>query len=162
MQHTLINLPLFIILLTSSLSCSKPNEPAESEWYVLAKKDGIPWRGEAYAGINYDGSLAISGTTFDSRSFRRDQIAWYTPASIGKHLPLDGFFAIHTDDGDVLKDYFRIIKQAPDSTAITQYDSSTGIITGSFSLRFKHDKDSTWIISFTEGTFRAKLGVGRR
>lgn len=162
MQCTLINLFVFTILLTSLPFCSKPNEPTESEWYVIAKKDGVSWRGEAFAGIDNEGILVINGTIFNAQSLRREKISWWTPITVGVHLPSEGFYATYLDDGDVLGHYFRPLKQSPDSVAIVQYDSATGIISGSFSLRYKHESDSTWIITFTEGTFKAKLGVGRR
>ena len=148
MGHRSIYLLLLGVVLLASCGLFGDEEEAEPEVppsYFAALLNGEPWRGEARGGINEENRFTIGATLYDSLSY------WNESLSFGLYFEGEGtyplaehphpsstrrtFGALHFEaDGDAGLAVYRPTADSSNTMTITRYDSTEGVVEGTFAV----------------------------
>ncbi len=180
-----------LIFAFSFLSCGILNvesDKIDEEWYIEAKVNGKKWRVTANAIIVRDRDVLIIGGNYFYNSYYYESLDFGVPASES----IVGVYDLNQWEGENGEPYGAsfteidwdvvIVGYLPNGDPsnrmiITSYDSSTGVIEGTFQVTFLIDpnwykdierlkqlgitppqrKRTEDTISFTEGRFRVRL-----
>ena len=138
-------------VLLASCGLFGDDEEAEPSGYFTALLNGEPWRGEARGGINEASWLSIGAERHDSLSYWLEELSFvlyfrgedaYPLAPHDHPSTTRTFGALYVEaDGDALIAAYDPTDSAANRMTITRFDSTEGVMEGTFEVTLIVDPD---------------------
>ncbi len=164
----------FVVLV--SIGCSKDFSPDYSDGFATAQFNGSDWKATARAVEYLKDTFGLECNVYNKNGILRQSVgAVNIPLKLGKytsfrptgHIPDNrvdcGYFRF-ISDGDVISESYNLMQEDDNFITISNIDTVTGLIKGTFKLSFKLDtllgkynEEAPDFVKFENGEFEVLL-----